>query len=109
MVEVLKNLKVYFHAGQQPAAGYGRIIAIHSIANQPFSQEEIALLGQRLECDLCFPAPDGYTALILCRNSNEPTPRAIRKVLGRLVLVRHYSGGIFNPYLPVRPYDAWFD
>ncbi len=102
-------MKVYFHAGRQPAAGYGRIIAIHNPNQQPFSECEIVRLSQQLACDICFPALDTRTALVLGRVGCEPTPRKIRKVLGRLVRVKFYPGGIFNPYLPVRPYDAWFD
>ena len=102
-------MKIYFHAGQQPASGYRRIIAVHNAHCQPFSIKEIEALVQTLRIDVYFPAPNQTSLLVLSRNNRLPTIREIRKALGRCVSARIFYGGIFNPYLPVRPYDAWFD
>jgi len=62
-----------------------------------------------LGVDLCFPAPDVASLLVMSRKNTTPTIRRIRKVLRRCIQAQVFRGGIFSPFLPVRPYDAWFD
>ena len=103
-------MKVYFCGGRQVPDGFKRIILVTDQHRRPFNEATISRLSKKFQCAICFPAPDPHNFLLLCRENSSPTMRAIRKSLDhQAVMCRLYNGGIFNPYLPVRPYDAWFD
>ncbi|MEK7535223.1 MAG: hypothetical protein AAB563_02365 [Patescibacteria group bacterium] len=95
---------------RQVPDGFRRIIQVTDQHRQPFSEEVIIKLVAQLKCTACFPAPDRHITLLLSKDNDLPTIGSIGKALnGRTISCQIHHGGIFNPYLPVRPYDAWDD
>lgn len=113
-------MKIYFLGSGCPYpsfSGYdGRYktcIWVWLPGGQFFCEADISELVTRFQADICFPIV--YGSGLVCRNelvilTGDDCPdqeSQVREILGTEVSYKLFRGGIHNPHLPVRLYDAW--